>query len=289
VEIKLFVTHKIRDYINMKEAIKSLYSKIEFRSSEDNGKRIIEAVIPFNSKSVDLGGFREIITDTAFKRSLNEGKNIFAYYNHDDNKILGSTHSKTLELRSENDGLYCKLALGNSSHAQDCWDIISRGDCNTLSFAFIPYEVENRGNLRYLKSVNLKEVSFCVSQPAYEQTNSIAYTRKYKENKNMKNSSLITRSINLEKLEELFSSDSLITDIETVKEILAFIDPEIIKKVLQVNDPAEGTIDSKTEEKENKEDKEKEVISENEKQEITKLINEELQKKIEVEDQEKKE
>jgi HK97 family phage prohead protease len=259
----------------MKTISKSLFNKIEFRSSENEGKRIIEAIIPYNSKSVDLGGFREVITPTAFKRSLSEDKNIFAYYNHDDNKILGSTKAGTLELRSEADGLYCKLHLGNTSFASDTWDVINRKDCNTLSFAFLPYETENRGNLRYLKSVNLKEVSFCVSQPAYEQTNSIAYTRNKKE-KNMKNS-LITRSINLEKLEEIFSSDSLISDVETVKEILSFIDPEVLKEVVKVDDQGDSQQGDATtvEEKENKNDE-----TEQEKQEILQLIDEELQKKM---------
>jgi HK97 family phage prohead protease len=271
----------------MKQISKSLFNKIEFRSSENEGKRIVEAVIPFNSKSQDLGGFKEVITDTAFKRSLNDSKNIFAYYNHDDNKILGSTAAGTLELRSESDGLYCKLFLGNTSFANDCWDIISRGDCRNLSFGFVPYETENRGNLRYLKSVDLREISFCVSQPAYPETNSVAYTRNRKENKNMKNSSLITRSINLEKLEEIFSSDSLITDKEVIQEILNFIDPEVLKQVVSVDDSPEGKGDNTTEEKENKEPEN--VIPEEDKKEILKLIEEELQKKINDEEKQKKE
>jgi HK97 family phage prohead protease len=281
---------KKKDYSYMKAISKSLYNKVEFRSSEENGKRIIEAIIPFNSKSVDLGGFREVITPTAFKRSLSENSNIFAYYNHNDNMILGSTKSGSLELRSEDDGLYCKLHLGNTTYANDTWDIISRGDCNTLSFAFIPYEIENRGNLRFLKSVSLKEISFCVSQPAYQETNSIAYTRNKKE-KNMKNS-LITRSINLEKLEEIFNSDSLITDIETIKEIISFIDPEALQKVVSVDDQGDNSQkgdNANLEEKENKENED--VIPEAEKQEIIELIEQELQKKTEEteEDEQEKE
>jgi HK97 family phage prohead protease len=267
----------------MKAVKKSLFNKVEFRSStEENGKRIIEAIIPYNSKSQDLGGFREVITETAFKRSISQNKNIFAYYNHDDNKILGSTKSKTLELRSEDEGLHCKLFLGETSFANDCWDIISRNDCNTLSFAFIPFEVENRSNLRYLKSVDLIEVSFCVSQPAYIETNSIAYsTRKnIKENKNMKNNSLITRSINLENLEQIFSSDKLITDKSVIEDILSFIDPEVLKEmVLPVEDLADGKKDSETEEKENKEDKEN--IPEKEKTEILEMIEQEIKKENE--------
>jgi HK97 family phage prohead protease len=282
-----------KDYIYMKAINKSFFNKVEFRTTENEGKRIIEAVIPYNSKSADLGGYREVITDTAFKRSLEENHNIFAYYNHDDNKILGSTKSETLQLRSENEGLYCKLFLGNSNFANDAWDVISRGDCNTLSFAFIPHEVENRGGLRYLKSVNLKEISFCVSQPAYEETNSIAYTRKnrtiYKGDKAMKEK-LVTRSLNFELLQQLIDSGEKIDDEETAKEIIGLVDPDVLKKITAAaNDPTGGgTAEKEGQEKENRET-EKEEISEAEKQEVLDEIEKELQKKDESESETEKE
>jgi HK97 family phage prohead protease len=230
-----------------------------------------------------MGGYREVIMETAFERSLKENRNIYAYYNHDDNKILGSTKSETLVLESRGEGLFCKLFLGNTSFANDCWDIISRGDCNTLSFAFIPHEVENRGNLRYLKSVNLKEISFCVSKPAYEETNSVAYTRKrtiYIGGKNMKEK-LVTRSLNFELLQQLMDSGGKIDDEETAKELISLIDPKILKQLTAADDPdGGGTVrESGNEEAE----KEKEKEAEAEKQEVLDEIEKELQKKDEPE------
>jgi HK97 family phage prohead protease len=270
--------------MNNREIRKSLFSKnIEFRTSEESGgKRIIEAVIPYNSKSQDLGGFREVITPTAFKRSLEEGKNIFALYNHDDSKVLGSTKSGTLELRNEDDGLYCKLRLGNTSFANDTWDVVSRGDCNTLSFAFRPVKVTNRSNLRYLESVELFEVSFCVATPAYENTTSIAYTRNKKENKTMKNNSIISRSVNIEKLEELFSDGNLISDLETVKEILSFIDPETLKNLTsQADERAEGQGGKEDEKEKEGENKEGGGEDEAEKEKLLEEIEAEIQKEPE--------
>jgi HK97 family phage prohead protease len=265
---------------------KSLFNKIEYRTSENNeGKRIIEALIPYNSKSVDMGGFKEIITETAFRKTLNDNSTVYAYYNHDDSKVLGSTLSGTLELRNEKDGLYCKLYLGNTSYSNDLWDIVSRGDCKTLSFGFIPHEVENRGNLRYLKSVQLKEVSFAVSQPAYEDTTSIAHTRNKKDYINMKNKNLITRSIDLEAFEEIINSNELITDTEIAQEIINLIDPEILKQLVKsdsaASDNPAGKADNRDDTEKKEEQAEKDKISEEEKMELIKLIDEEIKSVLE--------
>jgi HK97 family phage prohead protease len=265
----------------MKTIAKSLFTKIEYRTSESEGKRIIEAMIPFNSKSADLGGFREIITETAFRKTINDGANVYALYNHDDGKVLGSTHAETLELRNERDGLYCKLRLGNTSYANDAWDIISRRDCTTLSFGFIPHEVENRGNLRLLKSVQLKEISFCVTQPAYEETNSVAYTRARKDYIGMKN--LIVRSVNTELLEEIISSGKLIEDEEAAKEILSLISPDLLKKLTAVgSDPAETASRNDTEEQEKQ-------AEENEKKKLLEELETELQSELQETEEEEKE
>jgi HK97 family phage prohead protease len=266
----------------MRTIAKSLFNKIEYRTSENEGKRIIEALIPFNSKSADLGGFREIITETAFRKTINDGANIYAYYNHDDGKVLGSTASGTLELRNEKDGLYCQLLLGNTSYANDVWDIISRKDCTSLSFGFIPHEVENRGNLRYLRSVQLKEISFCVTKPAYEATNSVAYTRNKKDYIGMKN--LITRTVNTELLEEIISSGKLIEDEEAAREILSLIAPDLLKKLTAVESDPAGEADRK-----NTEEKEKQA-TEDEKKKLLEQLESELKSELkETEEEEKKE
>jgi HK97 family phage prohead protease len=184
--------------------IKRAYlDKIKYRSLQENGKRIIEAVIPYNSPSRDLGGYREVILPTAFNKTLGDGQNVYALFNHDDGKVLGSTKSGTFELRSEKKGLFCKLLLGESSWANDTWDVVSRGDCNTLSFGFEPHEVENRANTRYLRSVQLFEVSFCVSNPAYDETQSIAYKRSL---------SMLKRNIDIDVLSDIISREELTED-----------------------------------------------------------------------------
>jgi HK97 family phage prohead protease len=276
----------------MKPLSKTLFNKnIEYRTSENEGKRIIEAIIPYNSKSVDLGGFREVITNTAFRKTLNDNSNVYAYLNHDDSKVLGSTSSNTLQLRSESDGLYCKLFLGNTSFANDLWDISLRGDCKSLSFGFRAHEVENRGNLRYLKSVHLQEISFGVSQPAYPETNSIAYTRNKKEHTNMKKKNLITRSIDMEAFEEIINSGDKITDKEVVQELFDLIDPKTLQDFLAVDkkDPASEAGQDDTKEKEERKEKDKalEAEKEKEKSELLKLIDDEIKAVLETKEDKK--
>lgn len=265
----------------MKATAKTLFNKIEYRTSENEGKRIVEALIPFNSKSVDLGGFREIITETAFRKTLNDGANVYALYNHDDGKVLGSTFSETLQLRNDREGLYCRLILGNASFANDAWEIISRKDCTTLSFGFIPREVENRGNLRYLRSVQLKEISFCVTQPAYEATNSVAYARKRKDYIGMKK--LITRSIDMELLNEIVESGKLIEDEEAAKELLSLISPDLLKKLTAVEPDQAGEAG-----RNNTEEEEKQAL-EDEKKELLEQIEAELKSELKTEEEEKEE
>jgi HK97 family phage prohead protease len=268
----------------MKELRKSFFNKVEFRTTESEGKRIIEAVIPYNSKSADLGGYREVITPTAFSRTLKEGKNVFCFFNHDSNKILASTKSGTLELESRNEGLFCKIYLGDTTDANNAWGIISRGDCTTLSFCFKPHEVENRGNLQYLRSVELIEVSLCVAFPAYEETASVSYIRNKKDYINMKEK-LFTRSLNVEMLQEIIESGEKVTDPAAVEELLSLADPEVLKTVLQkFAEPTGG--DTAKEEKESREEKE-EIISEEQKKEILELIEEEIKKETSEEKEEK--
>ncbi|MDR0411252.1 MAG: HK97 family phage prohead protease [Treponema sp.] len=185
---------------------KTYIDKVNYRSTEKDGRRIIEAVIPYNSPSVDLGGFREIILPSAFKKTLGDKCNVYALYNHDDGKVLGSTKSGTFELRSEKSGLLCKLLLGNSTWANDAWDVVNRGDCSTMSFGFISWDVENKGNIRYLKSVQLEEVSFCVSHPAYREATSVAYKR-YK-----RSLAMVKRKIDVDVLNDILVKETLTED-----------------------------------------------------------------------------
>ena len=77
----------------------------EGRAELTDDKRIRGYAIVFNMKSVDLGGFREIILPSAVDRTLRDGLDVRAYADHDTAKILGRTTSGTLPMRVPTTGV----------------------------------------------------------------------------------------------------------------------------------------------------------------------------------------
>lgn len=144
---------------------------------DDEGGRTIVGLIPYNSRSVDMG-FTEVITPTAFNKTLSDGSDVKALYAHDSAKPLGRVKNGTLRLRSEASGLVCECDLPDTSYAEDVYKLIRDGYVQTMSFGFYPVkeriEKEGDANICYLDEVRLLEVSFAVVFPAYEATTSQA-------------------------------------------------------------------------------------------------------------------
>lgn len=166
----------------MKKAIRpfTVASNVEIR--EEGDKRTVVGVIPYNSRSVEMWGFYEVITDTAFSKTLSDGADVKALFAHDSAKVLGRTKNGTLRLSNgmigETAGMLCECELSDTSYARDLYALIKRGDVTTMSFGFYPVservEREGKDEVHYLTEVCLLEVSFGVAWPAYEDTTSIA-------------------------------------------------------------------------------------------------------------------
>jgi len=155
------------------------FGNVEVRSFDAGGKKTVEGLIPYDSKSVPMWGTVETISRTAFKKTLADGSEVRALWNHDHNSILGSTKSGTLTLDNTEAGLVCRCELPKTSYAEDLYEVISRGDVTTMSFGFTPvkWTYDEKGDARTLKEVQLHEVSFGVCNPAYTETTSKAYMR----------------------------------------------------------------------------------------------------------------
>jgi HK97 family phage prohead protease len=158
-----------------REKRKLSFKDIEIRSTDNEGKRFIEGIIPYNSKSIPIWGTTEIIGRTAFNKTLSDKSEVRALWNHNDNYILGNTKAETLLLENTDTGLICRCELPNTSYANDLYEIIDRGDVKTMSFGFTPikWEENDKGKLRTLKEVQLHEVSFGVTFPAYQERTSL--------------------------------------------------------------------------------------------------------------------
>lgn len=149
-------------------------------TSSISGKKRRELVglIPYNSKSVDLGGFQEIVTPSAFLETLRQGIDVKALFAHDVARPLGRVKNGSLRLRNTPEGLECIAILPDTSYAADLYELVKRGDVNTMSFGFnqakTKEKTEGGKTVSYLLSVNLLEVSFGVVFPAYEATSTSA-------------------------------------------------------------------------------------------------------------------
>ena len=163
----------------------------------DGNKKTIVGFIPYNSRSVNMG-FIEIILPSAFSKTLADGADVKALVNHDDSKLLGRVKNGSLRLESREDGLYIECDLPDTSYANDVYTLIKDGYCTTMSFGFIAIqdEIDYEGSqrIRYLKEAKLTEVSFGVTFPAYEGTDSIARS---------------VRGLDLQKLGESLSKEEL--------------------------------------------------------------------------------
>lgn len=145
---------------------------IEVRTNADGSRSIAGIAAPFNTKSVDLGGFKEIIAPGAFKRTLVENPDVLALRDHKQEILLGRTKSGTLTLKEDSAaGLRFVCKLPNTTQAADLIESLSRGDIDSCSFGFQTIKddwvSDSEGNvIRTLLDVDLLEISV-VSFPAY--------------------------------------------------------------------------------------------------------------------------
>jgi HK97 family phage prohead protease len=244
------------------------FKNLNIRSTEKEGKKYIEGIIPYDSKSVPIWGVTEIIDRTAFNKTLKDKAEVRALWNHNDSYVLGNTKSGTLDLEDSDDGLICRCELPNTSYANDLWEIVTRGDVKTMSFGFRPIkwaDTEN-GKLRTLKEVKLDEVSYGVTYAAYLETNSQTYMRGF-----------MKRKIDIESINEILEKEELTEeDLTALKEVVNTLtniikenSPEKEDEAARAEPPKEDTPKDDSTSTESKEDEtEKEAI----KQEILALI-----------------
>ena len=155
---------------------KAIVEKREFRmeSAEYEGQTIRGYAAVYNSDSEWMGGFYEQIAPGAFDGVMEN--DVRAYFNHDENLLLGRVSSGTLRIGSDSRGLYYEVDLPNTSYANDLVELMKRGDVNQSSFAFLierdRWEERDGKTYRIIEKVSrLLDVS-PVSQPAYPDATS---------------------------------------------------------------------------------------------------------------------
>ena len=148
----------------------------EFRmeNAEQEGNTIRGYAAVYNSDSEWMGGFYEQIATGAFDNVLDN--DVRAYFNHDENLLLGRVSSGTLRIGTDKRGLFYEVDLPNTTYANDLVELMKRGDVNQSSFAFLidedRWEQRDGKTYRIIEKVSrLLDVS-PVSQPAYPDATS---------------------------------------------------------------------------------------------------------------------
>ncbi len=132
-----------------------------------------EAIV-FNQRSLDLGGFKEVILPDSADKSLLD-RNQKSYWNHNNDYVLGSVRAQTLSLKKTSTGIDFEIIPPNVQWARDFTESIARGDVDQMSFGFralkdnwyIDHDTDEV--IREVVIMDLREVS-PVANPAYPQT-----------------------------------------------------------------------------------------------------------------------
>ncbi|MDX2922070.1 HK97 family phage prohead protease [Streptomyces sp. NE06-03C] len=145
---------------------------VEVRAGETE-RKIGGYAAKFNTLSRNLGGFVERIDPGFFAKSEGDGwPEVMARYNHDDNRLLGTTDAGTLRLVVDGTGLDYEADVPASR--EDVMELVRRGDVRRSSFAFRTFEDDWSATpegfpLRTLLSGALVDVA-PVNAPAYMDT-----------------------------------------------------------------------------------------------------------------------
>jgi HK97 family phage prohead protease len=143
------------------------------RQEEAPDEMIIEGYFALYENETELfEGVHEIISRGAFDNTLNN--DIRALWNHNTQYVLGRNKSGSLELKTDEKGLYASIRLPKTQYAQDLYELVKRGDVDQCSFGFNitgeDLEELASGGYRWrINEADLHEVSV-VTFPAYENT-----------------------------------------------------------------------------------------------------------------------
>lgn len=138
--------------------------------------RISGHPIVFDSVSVNLGGFYEVIRAGAVDRVLRDpDADVVALRNHDSTLPLARRSARTLKLQKDARGLLTDLSVDESvGYVADLLRIIERGDARGGSFAFTAlddmWSLRDGEVFREVVDMNIREISVGVSFPAYAST-----------------------------------------------------------------------------------------------------------------------
>lgn len=170
-------------------------SDLKTRATDVENEAVIEGYfVRYNEETELWQGYFEEVAPDAFKDSLGS-KNILCLDNHDTRIVLGSTDSGTLELRSDEKGLWGSVKIDlEDPNAKSAYRKVQTGKVKGCSFGFIVKSEEHiirndNSTLWRIIDAELYEVSI-TGFPAYPQTDILA---RKKDAENLKKEALKKR------------------------------------------------------------------------------------------------
>jgi len=145
-------------------------AELETRSGDDGQIHLRGYAAVFDSESRG-----EVVTSTAFTRTLTHDHDVRLLVNHD-GVPLARTRSGTLSLSTDERGLIAEATLDAANPTvAELHSAMSRGDIDQMSFAFRAVDEQVVDGIRELREVELWDVSV-VTYPWYEDTSAELYS-----------------------------------------------------------------------------------------------------------------
>lgn len=129
-----------RDYVRVSHLALDPYPMVDLEVRESGAGKgsftVTGHASVYNRWSLDLGGFREQVAPGFFDAVLERSPDVHALWDHDTRLALGRTKNNTLELRSDEVGLYNWIRVAPTTFAADLRVLMERGDIDQESFSF---------------------------------------------------------------------------------------------------------------------------------------------------------
>lgn len=144
---------------------------------DGNSRHITGYALLFNTRSVQLGDFVEVIAPDALNQDIINNSDVFALINHDPQRVVARSRNGqgSLTLTLDEKGLKYEFDSPNSALGDELLESIKRGDISNSSFSFT-VKRDNWEQLpdgTYLRTILEFDKLFDVSpvyQPAYQDT-----------------------------------------------------------------------------------------------------------------------
>lgn len=161
----------------MEKEIRTIKNKIQ--RDINNGSRIVQGyAVVFDSISENMGFFETIHSGAITQDTINNS-DVFAKFNHQDDKVLARSKYNvgTLQLTVDDTGVFYRFEVPKTEMGNELLEYLSRGEIDSSSFAFTvadggdSWTMGDDGNV-YRDIYNVEEL-FDVSpvfKPAYAAT-----------------------------------------------------------------------------------------------------------------------